>query len=302
MNIPLAAEEIFSIGGFPITNAVILAVIVTIIIAIVAMMLRVKLSYANPGKFQIVVESLVQYLYNLVGGVMGDAKAKTMFGFVFTFFVFVLFSNLLALTPLVPSTVVDHGHHGEEGEIADDHEELEVMMEEAEHADNSVSEEDEHATKEVSFSTCWETKECVLTTGGVKIFEEKAHVFRAPASDINMPLALALISVITTNVLGFKYLGFGYIKKYISFKGPIEFIVGILEIVSELGKIISFAFRLFGNIFAGEVLLVILTGISVGAATLPFLMFELFVAIIQAFVFFMLTTMFIGLATTHHDH
>jgi F-type H+-transporting ATPase subunit a len=93
-----------------------------------------------------------------------------------------------------------------------------------------------------------------------------------------------------------------YAKKYINFSSPINGFVGILEIVSEIGKIVSFSFRLFGNVFAGEILLLVITSISFGVATLPFLGLELFVGFIQALVFLMLTTVFIGLATTHTEH
>ncbi|MBF0442807.1 MAG: F0F1 ATP synthase subunit A [Oligoflexales bacterium] len=94
---------------------------------------------------------------------------------------------------------------------------------------------------------------------------------------------------------------FKFLKKYFDISNPINFFVSILETVSELGKVISFTFRLFGNIFAGEVLLIVISGISMGIATLPFYGLEIFIGFIQAFVFLMLTTVFINLAiNTHH--
>lgn len=124
---------------------------------------------------------------------------------------------------------------------------------------------------------------------------ELVPFLRAPTSDISATLAFSLISIIVTNIVGVKFGGFSYLKKYFNFSSGMDFFVGILELISEIGKLISFTFRLFGNIFAGEVLLLVITNISYGVATLPFFGLELFLLFIQAFVFFMLTSVFIGL-------
>jgi F-type H+-transporting ATPase subunit a len=89
-----------------------------------------------------------------------------------------------------------------------------------------------------------------------------------------------------------------YFKKFFDFSNPLNTFIGLVELLSEVSKLLSFSFRLFGNIFAGEMLLVVITGITYGIMTLPFLGLELFVGVIQAFVFFMLTTVFISVATT----
>ncbi len=136
--------------------------------------------------------------------------------------------------------------------------------------------------------------------------EEHGHslhvpIFRAGNADLNGTLALALISVVLIQIFGVKFVGFaGYIKKFIDISNPINFFVGILEIVSEFSKIISFAFRLFGNIFAGEVLMTIIAFLVPVLAPFPFLMLELFVGFIQALVFSMLTTVFLSMAITKH--
>lgn len=130
--------------------------------------------------------------------------------------------------------------------------------------------------------------------------EEFVPYLRAPSSDLNFTLALALISVILINVYSFLELGFfGHIKKYFNFKGPIEFFVGILEIISEFAKIISFSFRLFGNIFAGEILLLIIAFLLPYVGSIPFVILEIFVGFIQAFVFAMLTMVFLGVNLQH---
>lgn len=144
------------------------------------------------------------------------------------------------------------------------------------------------------------------TTGNIgfwHIVEGKKELipfFRAPTSDISATMALALISIISINVFGFRAHKFKYFKKYFDICNPINFFVSILEIISELGKVISFTFRLFGNVFAGEVLLIVISGISFGIATLPFYGLEIFIGFIQAFVFLMLTTVFINLAINSH--
>lgn len=118
---------------------------------------------------------------------------------------------------------------------------------------------------------------------------EKIHLFRSVYSDLNMTLALSLISVIVINILGIIKLGKVFLKKFIGF-------IGILELIGEFSKILSFGFRLFGNVFAGEVLLIIISSLVPLLLPLPFLGLEIFVGFIQAFIFFTLTTIFLKVA------
>ena len=127
---------------------------------------------------------------------------------------------------------------------------------------------------------------------------EALHVLRPASSDLSFTLALALIAVVLTQFYGVQALGvWGYLKKFISFKNPMAFVVGILELVSEFTKIISFTFRLFGNIFAGKVLLLVMMAIVPFFVPIPFYGMEIFVGFIQALVFAALTTVFFKLAT-----
>lgn len=124
-------------------------------------------------------------------------------------------------------------------------------------------------------------------------------LFRAGTADLNTTLALAILTMITVQVVGVAALGtFKYAKKFFNFKGPIDFFVGILELMSEFSKIISFSFRLFGNIFAGEVLLTVIAFLLPLIAPLPFFLLEIFVGFIQALVFTMLALVFIKGAIT----
>lgn len=127
-------------------------------------------------------------------------------------------------------------------------------------------------------------------------------LLRAPSADLNMTLALALSSVGLIQYFGFKSLGAGYLNKFFNFKNPIFTFVGILELISELAKVISFAFRLFGNIFAGEVLLAVTAFLIPVVVPIPFYGLEVFVGFIQALVFSMLTLVFLNMATVRAEH
>jgi F-type H+-transporting ATPase subunit a len=105
---------------------------------------------------------------------------------------------------------------------------------------------------------------------------------------------------VMTQVVGYQAQGLRYFSKFISFKDVLGLIVGPLEAVSELAKIISFSFRLFGNVFAGEVLLAVLAFIVPYLVSIPFFALELFVGLMQAFVFAMLTLVFMAMATMGH--
>lgn len=131
---------------------------------------------------------------------------------------------------------------------------------------------------------------------------KEVALFRSPASDLNFTLAIAVISVVMTNLFGIITLGFfKHVGKFINFKDPISFFIGILELVSELAKIISLSFRLFGNVFAGEVLLTIVFFLMPYIVPIPFLFLEIFVGFIQAFVFSMLTLVSIAIHTAGHE-
>ena len=137
---------------------------------------------------------------------------------------------------------------------------------------------------------------------GIQGEHEFTPFFRAPSADLNFTLAIAIISVVATHILAFKELGAkAHLTKFFNFSNPILFFVGILELVSEFAKIVSFSFRLFGNVFAGEVLLIIIGFLAPYVAPVPFLFLEIFVGFVQAFVFAMLTLVFVAIATTSHD-
>lgn len=126
-------------------------------------------------------------------------------------------------------------------------------------------------------------------------------LFRSAASDLNFTLALAIVAVLFVNISGVAAKGFfKHISKFFSLRNPLDFFVGILEFISEIAKMVSFSFRLFGNVFAGEVLLIIIGLLAPYIVPVPFLMLEIFVGFIQALVFSMLTMVFVSIAVSHH--
>ena len=130
---------------------------------------------------------------------------------------------------------------------------------------------------------------------------------RSGSADLNTTLALSLIAVFTANFMGISAIGLvRYGKKFLvnPFKKPyfIGTFVGVLELISEVAKIISFSFRLFGNVFAGEVLLIVMLNLVPYFVPLPFLFLEVFVGFVQALVFSMLTLVFLKMAVTVNEH
>lgn len=245
LNISVAAEPIFHIGSFAVTNSLLTSWVVTVLLVGFALWFSRKPLADRPkgGSVQNLVEMILGGFLAFFTQIVGEKKAKTFFPLTATLFIFILFNNWIELLPGVGSLGL------------------------------------------------WEYH------GGKKVL---VPLFRAATADINTTLALAIISVVSIQYRGLEALGTDYLKKFFNFSHPIQFSVGILELVSEFTKIISFAFRLFGNIFAGEVLLAVMAFILPFLAPLPFLGLEVFVGLIQALVFVMLTLVFLQLATSKH--
>ena len=133
-------------------------------------------------------------------------------------------------------------------------------------------------------------------------------ILRSSTADLNFTIALAIITIVTVQIYAVKNLGFmknanRYLRNPI--KDPIGAFEGMLELIGEFSRIVSLSLRLFGNAFAGEVLLIIIAILAgyVATVVLPvFMVFELFIGFIQAYVFFVLTLIFTALALSHDDH
>ncbi len=129
----------------------------------------------------------------------------------------------------------------------------------------------------------------------------RLSLLRSPNSDLTTTLALAIISVVAIQIFSIQALGIkGYLKRFINLTNPIQFILGFFELISEVVKVLSFSFRLFGNIFAGEVLLLVIAFLIPYIIPLPFMILEVFVGTIQAFIFSVLTLTFIQTSTIKH--
>lgn len=155
--------------------------------------------------------------------------------------------------------------------------------------------------------------------GSIGVYEEhhgEIHLipfFRSPNADLSTTMGLAIISLAVTQYIGFKHQGRAYLNKFFNFRAPEEAegalrpvliiangFAGLLELVAEVIKIFSFAFRLFGNVFAGEVLLMVISFLAAFIAVIPFMGLELFVGLIQALIFAMLSLIFFRMAAHHH--
>lgn len=133
------------------------------------------------------------------------------------------------------------------------------------------------------------------------LYEHDGHavpLLRSLNADLNMTLALALIAFFTIEIAGIRKLGWKYFSRFLNFHSTIGFFVGLIELISELVRLISFSFRLFGNIFAGGVLIAVLTFFVPIILPAPFMLFEMFVGVVQALIFSLLTLFFIKMAIT----
>ena len=142
--------------------------------------------------------------------------------------------------------------------------------------------------------------------GPITVGEHSLPLLRGGVADLNMTFALAIITIIAAQLYAFKYLGLrGNLGRYFvsPLKNPIMTFVGLLELIAEFSRLLGLSFRLFGNVLAGEVLLIMiayLTQYISPVALQPFYIFELFIGGIQAYIFFMLSTVFISLGLQHH--
>lgn len=261
----LFAEPVFSVGNFTVTNSLINSWLAVLIIVVLSITIGRSVKKI-PGKLQSVAEVVVDGAVNLADSVTNDHKITTkVFPIVFAIFLFVLVNNWLGLIPGIGS---------------------------------------------IGF---------IETEGSHSVF---VPFLRGGTADINTTLALALFSVIASNIFGFIIVGFWkYFNKFINVKvllsiphdikkhgatslvvNPITFFVGLIEIVGEVAKVASLSFRLFGNIFAGEVLLASIAVILAYGLPIPFMFLEVIVGIIQALIFAMLTLVYFTIASQDHAH
>lgn len=294
LHISLAAENLWTVAGLPISNAFLTTFLVMFILFAFAFFATRTLSLV-PSTLQLIAESIVGGLYDFFNSIAGK-HIQQFFPLVATFFIFILVANWVGLLPGVGTIGFFHAK--------------EAPIEQVETVETVTSVEtvDEHAapvavTDEHGDNANEEASTTGHADGSTNTHDKPAFtpLFRAATADLNMTLALAIVSVIAMQYFGFKNLGAHYSSRFINFKDPIMFGVGLLELASDISKIVSFAFRLFGNVFAGEVLLMVIAFLMPFIVPLPFLFMELFVGLVQALVFSMLSTAFFNVAVSHGD-
>lgn len=128
--------------------------------------------------------------------------------------------------------------------------------------------------------------------------EGEVEVFHPIATDLNITIALAVVAFISIEIAGISLLGLKYFKKFVNVSSAIGFFVGIIELISEFVRLVSFSFRLFGNMFAGKTLILVAMFFVPYLLPVPLMLYEVFVGFIQASIFALLTLFFIKLAVS----
>ena len=320
--IEIKAEPLWTIGSIEITNTLFTAWIVVIILAVGAFLSTRKLRYI-PTRWQNVVEGVIEALYGLVVATVGEKHGRRFFPVIATIFLYVVIANWFALVPIfnaigkVESIGVEEGEFHEEAVVLESSglslimpgaKELEFEVDEAACEGSSGEEHTQCLEEQRALAIAHELEEeDVDPDAKIGII---APYFRSVNTDLMSPLSLAIVSAIFVEWWGISTLGFfAYGSRFFNVKrlargdpmGVIDFFVGILEFIAEAARLISFTFRLFGNMLAGEILLLIMTFLVPLLLALPFYGLEIFVGAIQAFVFAMLTLVFAALAVTSHD-
>lgn len=241
LHISMAAQEVFSIGGFAVTNALLTGVISSLVAILVLFYVAGRVKKGKYNRFVGLVQWVFEGLLKQINDVIPDKKtARSITPLAVTIFFVVLFNYWISILPGMET----------------------------------------------------------IKIGDVPLF-------RSMATDLNFTLGLAIVSIIAVQIYAVKQLGaFNNLHRYFRnpFKDPIGAFEGILELVGEVSRCTTLALRLFGNAFAGEVLLIVIALLSsyAAVATLPvFMVFELFIGFIQAYVFFILTLIFTSLAVSH---
>ena len=280
VHVELAAETLWEIGPVHITNSMFMMFVVMAMILIVFTIIARGAKYI-PGRGQGVVEMIVEVILDLVEGTAGRRIGRRIFPLVAGIFIFILFANFSGLLPGVGTITLDKGddsHAAETTLTTEADTEAAADTDEA-HAETAAGEEEEHSTA--------------------------VPIMRPPTADLNMTLAMSLLTFVVVQVAGVSAHGIGGRIKHMA-DPPFLFPI---EVISELSRIISLAARLFGNVFAGEVLLGVMYGMAnaIKIALVPvafpvvFIFLEVLFGTIQALVFALLTLIYITLAAAGHD-
>ncbi len=273
IHIALKAEEIGHLFGLPITNTMIMGWIVMAVLIGTGVFMSRHITKI-PSKAQTFFETLFSFLLDYLEEVLESRElAKRFFPLITTLFMFILLGNWFALVPGIGSLYIEAPTHVEASE------EMETQ--------HGEEEKSTHATQ-------------------AQPHEAETHhiaLLHPISVDLNVTLALAIIAFFVIEISGIIYLGaLRYIGKFINFHSFIGFLVGIIELLSEIARIISFSFRLFGNMFAGKTLIIVAMAFIPLVVPVPLMVYEVFVGFIQASIFSLLTLFFVKLAISEAAH
>ena len=303
-HVSLAGEPLLENGNTWLTNSILTTIIVDLILIALALATTRDMQLV-PSGLQNLMETLIEYLYTLSENVAGQ-DAKKYFPWAATLFMFILVCNWFGLIPGVGSIGVYHagGHGGDEIHAEDTHGEDAAPGGEGEDAqdDSHGLAMNNHLAMADGKIMLVEPAAPVAATEGEKYL---VPLFRAPSADLNTTFALALATMFMVQFYGIRKLGSRYFVKFWNPTGEglmkgINIFVGILELIGEISRVLTFAFRLFGNIFAGEVVLATMAFLIAFLVPLPFYALEILVGAIQALVFMMLALVFFSMATISH--
>lgn len=280
-HVALSGEKLLTNGPDWFTNSLFTTLVVDIIILALAFGATARMSLI-PSGLQNFMEAVLEYLYGLAEAV-AQHRAREFFPWVVTIFIFVIISNWTGILPGVGSIGFMHPYgHADAGEsIVNAGHKLAMV-------DGSLKLTDAAAV------TPAEEGEMVLIP-----------LLRPPSADLNTTFALSLITIVMVQVIGMRTLGMSYWGKFFTTKGEgfmkgINAFVGALELLGQVSRFLAFGFRLFGTIFAGEVILLTMAFLVAFLVPLPFFILELFIGFIQALVFMMLALVFFTEATVSH--
>jgi F-type H+-transporting ATPase subunit a len=238
----IAAEEVTTVWGVPITNTVITSWVVMAVLIVGAYAIGRSASF-HPSRFQSLIEGFFQSVLDYMAETLESRQlAVRFFPLIMSLFLFIFAANIIKFVPGIGSIIVE-------------------------------------------------------TANGT------VPLLRSVNTDLNMTLAVSLIAFLSIEVVGVTMIGFlKYMSKFVNFKSVLGFFIGLIELVSEVARLVAFSFRLFGNIFAGKVLILVVMAFIPVILPVPLILFELFVGLVQAAIFALLTLFFIKIAMMEPAH
>ncbi|HXF62486.1 MAG TPA: F0F1 ATP synthase subunit A [Caldilineaceae bacterium] len=306
-HVALSGEPIFSQGPWWLTNSILTTLLIDLIILLLALSATLRMQMI-PSGMQNFMEMVIEYLYGLAESIAGR-DAQRFFPWVATIFFLVIISNWSGLIPGVGSI----GYFQSEVHLEEPHQEEEEQQgEQALSMDRQLAMADGNLMVVLPAPAPQEGEGQGQEPlpGETEAAAHEAHfvpLFRSPSADLNLTFALALTVMVMVQVWGIRALGGSYFRKFFNASGQgfmkgINIFVGLLELISEFSRLIAFGFRLFGNIFAGEVVLATMAFLIPFLLPVPFYILEVFVGLVQALVFMMLALVFFSMATISHGH